>query len=220
MANENSLTFDQNPFEMKKFILLIVVFGLAAFLAWKLLSDKPVHNQPHEDQPLKISKNPPAFNNAFDSLLNQYFAVRDALVNWDTVAADKAAYTLAQQANSLPIGQIKADSSIVLTAKSLAASLGGDANGLSGETGIEARRQSFNVLTDELYNLVRTVRYDQGTVYHIKCPMAFKDSLEGYWLSNSSKVVNPYLGNKHPRYGAKMIECGEVVDSFDLAKKP
>ena len=49
--------------------------------------------------------------------------------------------------------------------------------------------------------------------------MAFKDSLEGYWLSNSSKVVNPYLGNKHPRYGAKMIECGEVVDSFDLVKK-
>ncbi len=217
---KNIFTFGKNPFEMRKIVLLIVVFGLAAFLAWKLLSDKPVRNQPHEDQPLKISKNPPAFNNAFDSLLNQYFAVRDALVNWDTLTADRAAYGLAQKANSLPLGQIKADSSIVLTAKSLAASLGGDANGLSGETGIEARRQSFNILTDELYNLVRTVRYDQGTIYHIKCPMAFKDSIEGYWLSSSSKVVNPYLGNKHPTFGAKMIECGEVVDSFDLAKKP
>ena len=204
---------------MKKFVLLIVVFGLAAFLAWKLLSDKPVRNASHEDQPLKISKNPPAFNNAFDSLLSQYFAVRDALVNWDTVSADHAAYMLAQKADSLPLGQIKADSSIVLTARSLAASLGGDAKGLSSETGIDARRQSFNILTDELYNLVRTVRYDQRTIFHIKCPMAFKDSLEGYWLSNSAKVVNPYLGNKHPRYGAKMIECGEVVDSFDLVKK-
>ena len=204
---------------MKKFVLLIVVFGLAAFLAWKLLSDKPVHHESHEDQPLKISKNPPAFNNAFDSLLSQYFAVRDALVNWDTVAADRAAYLLAEKADSLPLGQIKADSSIVLTAKSLAASLGGDAKGLSAETGIEARRQSFNILTDELYNLVRTVRYDQRAIFHIKCPMAFKDSVEGYWLSNSSKVVNPYLGNKHPTYGAKMIECGEVVDSFDLVNK-
>jgi hypothetical protein len=219
LANENIFIFDKKPFEMKKFVLLIVVFGLAAFLAWKLLSDKPVRNVSHEDQPLKISKNPPAFNNAFDSLLSQYFAVRDALVNWDTVAADRAAYILAQKADSLPLGQIKADSSIVLTAKSLAASLGGDAKGLSSETGIDARRQSFNILTDELYNLVRTVRYDQSTIFHIKCPMAFKDSLEGYWLSNSSKVVNPYLGNKHPRYGAKMIECGEVVDSFDLVKK-
>jgi hypothetical protein len=136
------------------------------------------------------------------------------------VAADRAAYILAQKADSLPLGQIKADSSIVLTAKSLAASLGGDAKGLSAETGIEARRQNFNILTDELYNLVRTVRYDQSTIFHIKCPMAFQDSIEGYWLSNTSKVVNPYLGNKHPRYGAKMIECGEVVDSFDLVKKP
>ena len=76
-------------------LLLIVVFGLAAFLAWKLLSDKPVRNQPHEDQPLKISKNSPAFNNAFDSLLTQYFAVRDALVDWDTLRADRAAYILA-----------------------------------------------------------------------------------------------------------------------------
>jgi Protein of unknown function (DUF3347) len=217
---KNIFTFGKKPFEMKKFVLLIVVFGLAAFLAWKLLSDKPVRNQPHEDPPLKISKNSPAFNNAFDSLLSQYFTVRDALVNWDTVAADRAAYILAQKADSLPLGQIKADSSIVLTAKSLAASLGGDAKGLSAETGIEARRQNFNILTDELYNLVRTVRYDQSTIFHIKCPMAFQDSIEGYWLSNTSKVVNPYLGNKHPRYGAKMIECGEVVDSFDLVKKP
>jgi hypothetical protein len=217
---KNIFTFGKKPFEMKKFVLLIVVFGLAAFLAWKLLSDKPVRNRPHEDPPLKISKNSPAFNNAFDSLLGQYFSVRDALVNWDTLAADRAAYILAQKADSLPLGQIKADSSIVLTAKSLAASLGGDAKGLSAETGIEARRQSFNILTDELYNLVRTVRYDQSTIFHIKCPMAFKDSMEGYWLSNTSKVVNPYLGNKHPRYGAKMIECGEVVDSFDLVKKP
>jgi hypothetical protein len=217
---KNIFTFGKKPFEMKKFVLLIVVFGLAAFLAWKLLSDKPVRNQPHEDQPLKISKNSPAFNNAFDSLLSQYFTVRDALVNWDTLAADRAAYILAQKADSLPLGQIKADSSIVLTAKSLAAILGGDAKGLSAETGIEARRQSFNILTDELYNLVRTVRYDQSTIFHIKCPMAFKDSIEGYWLSTTSKVVNPYLGNKHPRYGAKMIECGEVVDSFDLVKRP
>jgi hypothetical protein len=219
LANENIFTFGKKPFEMKKFVLLIVVFSLAAFLAWKLLSDKPVHNGSHEDQPLKISKNSLAFNNAFDSLLGQYFAVRDALVDWDTLKADRAAYFLAQKADSLPLGLIKADSSIVLTARSLAASLGGDAKGLSGETGIEARRQSFNVLTDELYNLVRTVRYDQATIYHIRCPMAFKDSIEGYWLSNSAKIVNPYLGNKHPVFKAKMIECGEVIDSFDLSKK-
>lgn len=199
---------------MKKFILLVVVFIAGCFLAYKLLSDKPVRQEEHKDEALRISKNSPAFNNAFDSLLGQYFAVRDALVDWDTLKADEAAYRLASKADSLPTRLLKADSSIVLTAKSLAASMSGDARGFAGESGYEGRRQSFNVLTDELYNLVRTVRYDQGEIYHIRCPMAFKDSIEGFWLSSSSHIVNPYLGNKHPVYKAKMITCGEVIDSF------
>lgn len=199
---------------MKKFILLVVIFIAACFLAYKLLSDKPVHREEHKDDALKISKNSPAFNNAFDTLLNQYFAIRDALVDWDTLHADQAAYRLAAKADSLPTQLLKADSSIVLTARSLAVSLSGDAKGFGGETGYEGRRQSFNVLTDELYNLVRTVRYDEGKIYHLRCPMAFKDSIEGFWLSASPQIVNPYLGNKHPVYKAKMITCGEVIDSF------
>ena len=199
---------------MKKFIVLVVVFIVACFLAYKLLSDKPMHQEDHKDEALRISKNSPAFNNAFDSLLGQYFAIRDALVNWDSLGADQAAYRLAVKADSLPTKLLKADTSIILTARSLAASLSGDARGLTGEVGFEGRRQSFNVLTDELYNLVRTVRYDQGVIYHLRCPMAFKDSIEGFWLSTSPRIANPYLGNKHPVYKAKMVTCGEVIDSF------
>ena len=195
---------------MKKFILLIVVFLAACFLAYKLLSDKPVHHDEPKDKALRISKNSPAFNNAFDSLLSQYFDIRDALVDADTLRADQAAYRLAGRADSLPTQWLKADTSIILTARSLAASIGGDAKGFTGETGLEGRRQSFNVLTDELFNLVRTVHYDEAKIYHIRCPMAFKDSVEGFWLSYGTEIVNPYLGRKDP----KMLGCGEVIDSF------
>jgi hypothetical protein len=204
---------------MKKFILLAIVFIAAGFLAWKLLSDKPVQTAGPADKPLTISKNSTAFDTAFAGLLNGYYAVHDALVDWDTLKADQAAYALAAKADSLPVKLIKADSGIVLTAQSLAASLSGDAKGFSGETGIEARRHSFDLMTEELYNLIRTVRYDQAVIYHIKCPMAFSDTIPAYWLSNTDHVVNPYLGNKHPVYKAKMMGCGEVVDSFDLTKK-
>ncbi len=202
---------------MKKFILLVVVFIAAGFLAWKLLSDKPVKGSPPKDEALRISKNPEGFNTAFDGLLSQYFAVRDALVDWDTLKADQAAFTLAAKADSLPIRLIKADTGIVLTARSLAASLSGDARGFGAGSGYEGRRQTFNMLTDELYNLLRTVRFDKETIYHMRCPMAFQDSVEGFWLSDNSHIVNPYLGNKHPLYKNKMIGCGEIVDSFDLA---
>lgn len=204
---------------MKKFVLLAIVFIAAGLLAYKLLSEKPTKREEPRDQPLAISKNPGAFNAAFSVLLNDYFAIKDALVDWDTLRADQAAYALAAKADSLPVKLIKADTNIILTAQSLAASLSGDARGFVGEAGIEGRRQSFNMLTEELYNLVRTVRYDGGTIYHVRCPMAFKDSVEGFWLSNTAKIVNPYLGNKHPVYKSKMLGCGEVIDSFDVTGK-
>ena len=75
------------------------------------------------------------------------------------------------------------------------------------------------MLSGELYDLIRTVRYDRETIYHIRCPMAFGDSAEAYWLSNSSKIVNPYLGKNHPSYKNKMLGCGELVDSLDFSNK-
>ncbi len=204
---------------MKKFVLLIVVFIAAGLLAYKLLSDKPVGQQSHDDRALRISKNTAAFNNAFGSVLDNYFALHDALVNWDTLKADQAAYALAAKTDSLPIRQVRGDSGIILTAQSMAASLSGDAKGFSASAGYEGRRQTFNTVTDDLYNLLRTVQYDQSKIYHIRCPMAFKDSLEGFWLSNTPEIANPYLGNKHPVYKAKMVTCGEIIDSFPLPKK-
>ena len=201
---------------MKKFVLLAIVFIAAGFLAWKLLSDKPSRPAEPADKPLAITKNSGAFNDSFGVLLNNYFAVRDALVDWDTLKADQAAAELAIKADSLPVRLIKADSGIVLTARSLAASLSGDARGFMGEAGIEGRRHSFDLMTEELYNLVRAVSYDGETIYHIKCPMAFKDSIPAYWLSDKPAVVNPYLGNKHPVYKSKMLGCGEIVDSFSF----
>jgi hypothetical protein len=204
----------------RKLVLLIVVLVVAGLVAWKLnwFSKKETTRPKDTDMALKISKNSLAFNKAFGGLMDDYYALRDALVDWDTIKADQAAYALALKADSLPITQIKGDSDIVNTARSFTATVGGDARGLVGQGNIEQKRKGFNTLTDDLYNLVRTVRYDVGTIYHDRCPMAFGDSLEGYWLSNASKIINPYLGNKHPTYKAKMLGCGEVVDSLDFAK--
>ncbi|HEX4374277.1 MAG TPA: hypothetical protein VHZ50_13330, partial [Puia sp.] len=124
-----------------------------------------------------------------------------------------------QRADSLPMKQLKADSTIVLTAQNLAGSVSNEVNGFVGEPTIEQKRREFNMITDELYNLIRTVRYDGETIYHERCPMAFNETEEGFWLSNTSKIINPYLGNKHPKYNGKMVGCGEVVDSLDFSKK-
>lgn len=203
---------------MRKLVLLLIVFALAGLLAYKLFSGKTAPAPEPKAAALRISKNSALFNTAFTELLSDYYSLKDALVEWDTTKADQAAYTLAAKADNLPLRELKADSSIVLTAQSLAASMQGDAKGLVGDAGIEAKRRDFNMITDELYNLIRTVRYDGETIYHIRCPMAFHDSEEGYWLSNESRILNPYLGKKHPVYKAKMLGCGEINDSLDFTK--
>ena len=204
---------------MKKFILLILAFIVAGFFAWKLLSDKPMKQNIKKDEPLHIGQNSTQFNAAFSELLTAYYGLKDALVDWDTVRADQAAYALAAKADSLPVKTLKADSTIIITAQSLDASVSSEAKAFTGEAGIEARRRSFNMLTDQIYTLANAVRYDGQIIYHIKCPMAFKETEEGYWLSSTPHVINPYLGNKHPVYKNKMLGCGEVTDSVDFAKK-
>jgi len=204
---------------MKKFILLILAFLVVGIFAYKLLSDKPVKPAEKKDEALKIGKNSSQFNTAFSEMLTEYYAIKDALVDWDTVKADQAAYALAAKIDSLPVKTLKADSDLIRTALSLDAGISSEAKAFTGESGIEARRRSFNMLTDQLYTLVNAVRYDGEKIYHIKCPMAFKESEEGFWLSRTPQVINPYLGNKHPVYKNKMLGCGEVTDSLDFAGK-
>src|SRR5258708_2151031 len=141
---------------MKKLVLLVIVLVLAGLVAWRLWPKKEAPKTAEPDQALKISKNTGPFNIAFASFINDYYALKDALVEWDTIKADQAAYALARHVDSLPVSQIKGDSSIVLTAKSLAASVGSEARGLVGEGDIQQKRRAFNMLTDEVYNLLRT----------------------------------------------------------------
>jgi len=203
---------------MKKLLLLILVLVLAAVVIYKLSSKKESQPVEKKDIPLAINKNSGSFNNSFSKMMNDYYSLRDALVNWDTAAANSAALNLKGSTDRLNIKELKADSTIVGTAENLASSMSSETVGMIGETTIEQKRRAFNELTDELYNLIRTVRYDGEVIYHIKCPMAFNDSSEGYWLSNSSAVVNPYLGRKHPSYKDKMLGCGEIVDSLTFSK--
>lgn len=203
---------------MKKGLIVVLVLMVAGVAAWFLLKkeDKP---EPPKQQPLAISKNSEVFNQGFNTLLDNYYSLKNAFVEWDTVTAAKAAAVLAATAEKVPFSELKGDTTIVATARSFAESVTAEANTIIAAPGIEEKRRSFYNLSENLYNLARTVKYDQAVVYHVKCPMAFNDTEEAFWISNDSKVENPYLGKKHPKYKAGMIECGEVQDSLDFRQK-
>jgi hypothetical protein len=205
---------------MKKLLLLVAVCCVAVIVAWKLFSgnDAKTPEEP-KDQPLVISSNSPVFDRSFSKLLGDYYAISDALVEWDSAKADIIAKQLGLKADSLPFGELKGDSSIILTAQNLATSISSEIKGFISETSLEQKRRAFNMLTDEMYNIIRTVRYSGQKVYYIKCEKAFKESGEAYWLSSTNKIANPYLGKNHPTYKDAMIGNGDIIDSLDFVKK-
>ncbi len=170
-------------------------------------SDKP-SNVTAQDQPLKQSKNSAAFNSAFQTLLTNYYHLKDALVATNDTMAVNSARLLIANADSLKMDELKADSSIVEMAEGYLQSISAEAKALVAEPKIEEKRKSFQMISDNIYDLVRSVRYDQQIVYHQYCPMAFNDA-GAYWLSNTSDIKNPY-------FGKKMLTCGETKDSVDF----
>jgi hypothetical protein len=120
-------------------------------------------------------------------------------------------------ADSLALNEIdQRDSSgtIRQTASNYTGTISGSAMGLIGEKDWTAKKREFQMISDAMYDLARTVQYNGQKIYHQHCPMAFNDEEEAYWLSNSSTIVNPYLGKKHPKYKGAMLECGDVADSL------
>ena len=198
-------------------IILALVICFAGYLFFsKKKGNKDVVD--NKETPLKISKNTDALNQRLEATLNTYYAVHDGLVSWaptDSIAA--LADSLATLTATIPYTDIKADSLLVETARSYGQSIAEACAAIQKGQDITEQRRSFYMAGEALYNLLRTVQYDRKTIYHIKCPMAFNGEEEGFWLSDSAKIINPYFGTKDPTYHSGMLHCGSVEDSVAFA---
>ena len=191
---------------MKNFLLII----LLAFIASCGSSDKK--SEENKPQPaLSKSNNTDVFNIAFEELMNNYYHLKDNFITESDTIINVYARKLIVNIDSLPLTTLKADTNVIATAKATAQSILAELNGLLAEKNIEAKRKSFATLSEEMYDLIRTVQYDKATVYHAHCPMAF-NGVGANWLSNSADIKNPYIPKQ-------MLSCGEVTDSINFAKK-
>lgn len=187
----------------------LAVAGLVFFAACGGENQKA--DETKKVEPLLQSKNSPDFNDKFTHLLTSYYRLKDAFVLSNDTMAVAQAKTLITSAESLNLMEVKADSSIVDMANQYIASISSEAKALVAAPKLEAKRKSFQMISDNMYDLVRTVHFDKEMVYHQFCPMAFNDA-GAYWLSQSADIKNPY-------FGKKMLTCGEVKDSIDFRVK-
>jgi Cu(I)/Ag(I) efflux system membrane fusion protein len=146
-------------------------------------------------------------------MLKSYYALKNAFTNADITKVNSAAGQLGQHADSLSLNEIKGDSSGMIreTAKSFASNISGSANTILGDNKIEDKLREFNMITDALWSLTRTVKYDGQKVYYQFCPLAL-DNMGGYWLSDKIDTDNPYMSDKSKG-------CNEVNDSLDYSRR-
>lgn len=194
---------------MRRYLLYTVLIVLTACNN----SDKkaaPATNIPFA--PLSKSANSDTFNLSFGKLLNNYYALKDDFIaEKDSSFINTSARSLLVSSDSLALGKLKADTNLIATAKTYTLGISAELQGLLGETTLEAKRKAFQMVSDQLYDLIRTVQYDQAVIYHVYCATAFSDQ-GANWLNNSPEIRNPY----NPE---KKIDCGKIRDSIDFRPK-
>lgn len=194
-------------------LLLLAAVGVFTYYFF-VTRNKPKDEVPFE-QPLKVSKHTLEFSESFNKLLNDYYALSESLVQWDTVAASNNIISLKKSVDSLQYEAQEDDSISYETAKTYLTTMGSDVNNMQTASDITSKRRLFNSFSNSLYEFIRVVQYDHAKVYLQECPMAFNDTETAQWLSKTSEIRNPYLGLHHPKYKSGMLECGEVKDSLD-----
>jgi Cu(I)/Ag(I) efflux system membrane fusion protein len=161
---------------------------------------------------LTLGANSDAFNRSFSQLLSDYYSLKeDFIAEKDSSSLNKIARTMMVSADSLALGELKADSSLIETASTYSLGISAELKGLAGETTLDGKRRSFQMVSEQLYDLARTVQYKGAIIYHMYCAEAFSDQ-GANWLSNTREIRNPYIPKKQ-------LDCGSVRDSIDFIRK-
>lgn len=204
---------------MRKLILLVLL-AVAGVAAWYFFETKPKpNNETPQLNPLAVSKHSDTFNTGVNKALDQYYSLTEGLVNWDTTNINQKADSLEKSLAAIKFDELKKDSGIYQTAVSYGENFNNDLQAIKSSKDIAQKRKAFHSLSQNMYDLLRVVKYDEGKVYLQQCPMAFNDSEPGLWLSrsgNDDDRRNPYLGLHHPKYKGAMLTCGETKDSLNF----
>lgn len=129
-----------------------------------------------------------AFNaQSQNKALNDYYALKDALVAGNSGEATKRAIVLKTE-----LEKDFPEQNILLT----------ETDKIIKAKNINDQRSHFAPLSAGMYTLAKTVKLSNAPVYYQYCPMK-----KSYWLSSRSAIENPYYGNS-------MLTCGKVSDTI------
>ena len=142
-------------------------------------------------------------SNELQSVFDNYFLVKDALIQSDASATAIVAKELVSAISNVKMDKLEMEVHMVWM--KVLNQMKTDATQMANSKDIKKQRNHFVTLSKEMYSLMKVVKYDK-TVYYQHCPMA-NDGKGANWLSKENEIKNPY-------YGSRMLTCGKTVETL------
>jgi hypothetical protein len=155
------------------------------------------HPDPTQTKPVTMDQH----QSSLTLVLNQYFSVKDALVNTDVVLATVKVTELVNTIKTIDAAKLSAEEAVIW--KKVSKDLTANAEKMAAVKDISKQREAFASLSQNLYALAKVAK-KETTVYYQYCPM-FNNG--AYWLSREETIKNPY-------YGSQMLTCGSNKETL------
>ncbi|MDQ3142873.1 MAG: DUF3347 domain-containing protein [Bacteroidota bacterium] len=194
--------------KLQNLSLLVVLF-----IFTNCSSQNKSYNSSHQVSTKDSSLSPGITSNdvnaQFKEVLKAYMEMKNALVNEDANTASISGKAVMKAIDAMDMKSMNAKEHAVWM--KYMENLSYDAEHIKGTSEIEHQREHFITLSSNLYQVVKVFNAHSENVYYQYCPMA-NDGKGAYWLSDQSKIRNPY-------FGKKMLSCGSTKETLPTAKQ-
>ena len=137
--------------------------------------------------------------NQLQSVFDNYFLVKEALVKTDSKTASAKSKELLTSIEAVKMETLKMD--IHMVWMKILKELTAGAKSISETQDIKKQRDFFKSLSKNTYELIKVSKPTEA-IYYQYCPMQ-----DANWLSKENAVKNPY-------YGSQMLTCGKTVETI------
>lgn len=144
------------------------------------------------------------FRSNGNAVIVQYFKLKNVLVNDQLTPSKTAATELIQLLAKLQGTDLNRSEKTIW--EGFSKNLNKVAVQLKNAKDLTELRENFELLSTEVILLTENYGVNQDLIFKDYCPMAFNNK-GAYWLSETKEITNPY-------FGASMLACGEVKQSY------
>lgn len=168
----------------------------------KLSTHKMDHNKMDSHTQVIPQETIPA-NPPLKAVFDNYFALKDALVNTDQANASTKAGAMLLSISDVKMEKLSADEHRVWM--NIFKEITSETKQIADAKDIANQRSHFSTLSKNMYDLIKVSKQESPT-YIQHCPM-YNDGEGADWLSKENAVKNPY-------YGALMMSCGKTIETI------